>query len=217
MNFIRNHWYHFTIFIFVGLSFFIGFYGHTKLSSIQIILMYSLMALSIHQFEEYVFPGGVSPVINKATYKEDDDYDHYPGNTLSICIVNISAYLFYVLAIIFPQLIWFGLATMLFNIMQVFGHGISMNKALNTWYNPGMFTSFSLFAPISIYYIIYIYNEHLINIYTWIVAIITFFIILVVTIILPVQTLKNRNTKYVISDWQIEQFKKVTTFAQRKS
>ena len=92
-----------------------------------------------------------------------------------------------------------------------------MNKALNTWYNPGMFTSFSLFAPISIYYIIYIYNEHLINIYTWIVAIITFFIILVVTIILPVQTLKNRNTKYVISDWQIEQFKKVTTFAQRKS
>ena len=29
--------------------------GHEQLSTIQIILMYSLVALAIHQFEEYVF------------------------------------------------------------------------------------------------------------------------------------------------------------------
>lgn len=47
-----------------------GFWGHEQLSTIQIILMYSLVALAIHQFEEYVFPGGAPLVINKATYGE---------------------------------------------------------------------------------------------------------------------------------------------------
>ncbi|RNM43697.1 HXXEE domain-containing protein, partial [Staphylococcus aureus] len=90
-----------------------GFWGHEQLSQIQIILMYSMIALSIHQFEEYVFPGGAPLVINKATYGEMKDYTRYPGNTLSVSIVNISAYIFYILAIIFPQFIWLGLATMI--------------------------------------------------------------------------------------------------------
>ena len=55
MKFIRNYWQYCTFFIFVGLTFYMGFWGHEQLSTIQIILMYSLVALAIHQFEEYVF------------------------------------------------------------------------------------------------------------------------------------------------------------------
>lgn len=209
MKFIRNYWQYCTFFIFVGLAFYMGFWGHEQLSTIQIILMYSLVALAIHQFEEYVFPGGAPLVINKATYGEKNDYKHYPGNTLSISIVNISAYIFYILAIIFPQFIWLGLATMIFNIVQLFGHGISMNKAMGTWYNPGLASSIFLFTPISIYYIIYIHTEGLADIFSWIGSIITFIIIMILTVVLPVQLLKDRNSKYVISNWQIERFNKV--------
>lgn len=216
MSFIRNHWQHVTFFVFVGLTFYMGFWGHSSLNEIQITLMYSLIALSIHQFEEYVFPGGAPLVINKATYNEKEDYSHYPGNTLSIAIVNISAYIFYILAIIFPQFIWLGLATMIFNLTQLLGHGISMNKALGTWYNPGLASSIFLFTPISIYYIFYIHSHDLANIYTWIGGIVSFLIIFILTVIVPVQGLKDRSSKYIISDWQIERFNKVKAFAQLK-
>lgn len=209
MLYLRNNWQYLTFFVFVGLTFYMGFWGHEQLSQIQIILMYSMISLSIHQFEEYVFPGGAPLVINKATYGEMKDYTRYPGNTLSISIVNISAYMFYILAIIFPQFIWLGLATMIFNLVQLIGHGISMNKAMGTWYNPGLASSIFLFTPISIYYIVFIHNHDLAGIFTWISGIITFIIITILTVVLPVQLLKDRNSKYVVSEWQVERYNEV--------
>ncbi|MCY1569965.1 HXXEE domain-containing protein [Staphylococcus pettenkoferi] len=209
MLYLRNNWQYLTFLVFVGLTFYMGFWGHEQLSQIQIILMYSMIALSIHQFEEYVFPGGAPLVINKATYGEKEDYTHYPGNTLSVSIVNISAYFFYILAILFPQFIWLGLATIIFNLFQLIGHGISMNKAMGTWYNPGLASSIFLFTPISIYYIVFIHTQDLAGILTWISGIITFIIITILTVVLPVQLLKDRNSKYIISDWQIERYNAV--------
>ena len=51
MKFIRNYWQYCT-FSFCWTYILYGFWGHEQLSTIQIILMYSLVALAIHQFEE---------------------------------------------------------------------------------------------------------------------------------------------------------------------
>lgn len=178
MDFYHNNWYKLTFVVFVFLSFFMGFWGVYMLTPLQQILMFSFMALLIHQFEEYVLPGGGPVVINKANFGEKIKFRNYPGNMQSSMIVNNLAYVFYIAAIIWPQLIWLGLATMFFNLFQLLGHGLKMNRALKTWYNPGLASVVFLFVPISIYYITYVINNNLVNGWDWFLGIVNYFFIL---------------------------------------
>jgi hypothetical protein len=57
MKLYRNNWYYIGGILFVVLSFVMGFFGN-HVSPIQLILVTSFMALLVHQFEEYVLPGG---------------------------------------------------------------------------------------------------------------------------------------------------------------
>ncbi|MCD8899623.1 HXXEE domain-containing protein [Staphylococcus gallinarum] len=216
MKFISNYWQYLTVFVVIILSLYMVFWGYQRLDGLQMILMFSIIALAIHQFEEFVYPGGAPIVVNKASFREEVDFSHYPGNTLSTFVVNMSVYVLYICALIFPQLIWLGLATMIFNLMQFFGHGYSINRALGTWYNPGLVSSVVFFLPISIYYVYYVHHFHLVNFVTWILAILVYFIAVFLTITLPFEKLKSRKSQYVISDWQHEQYNKVLEFAKFK-
>ena len=213
MNFYRNNWYKLTFVVFVILSFFMGFYGVNILTPIQQILMFSFMALLVHQFEEYVLPGGGPVVINKANFGEKINYRNYPGNMQSSMIVNNLAYVFYIAAIIFPEFIWLGLGTMFFNLFQLIGHGLKMNKGMRTWYNPGLASVIFLFVPISIYYMFFIVNNQLVTPLDWFGGVLTFIIAVLLTTILPVQMLKDINSPYPIPESQIEACDKVQSFA----
>ncbi|WP_195999761.1 HXXEE domain-containing protein [Clostridium sp. 1001271B_151109_B4] len=213
MNFYRNNWYKLTIVAFIFLSFFMGFWGVNILTPIQNILMFSFMALLVHQFEEYVLPGGGPVVINKANFGEKVNFRNFPGNMQSSMIVNNSAYIFYIAAIIWPQFIWLGLATMFFNLFQLLGHGIKMNRGMKTWYNPGLASVIFLFVPISIYYIMYVVNNNLVTGWDWLFGAIAFIIALIVTTILPVQLLKDINSPYSIPEYQVECCDRVQAFA----
>ena len=68
-----------------------GFWD-TQYSPLQVILIYSFMALLAHQFEEYVLPGGAPVVLNVAFYGEKKDYDRFPGNKQNCMVVNTLAY-----------------------------------------------------------------------------------------------------------------------------
>lgn len=207
MNFIRNNWFRIGLIAFICMAFWVLFCGE-DMSLIQKLLLASLMALPLHQFEEYAMPGGGPVVINKVFWGEKERYRNYPGNWNSIMIVNLSAYIFYILAIIFPNVIWLGLATMLFNLFQVLGHVFEMNIKGRTWYNPGMATSILLFLPISI---VYIYQTAgLASGSTWAIAVAALVVILIVSVILPVQLLKKKDSPYEIPQWQLEQFEKVS-------
>lgn len=217
MNFYRNNWYKLTFVAFVFLSFFMGFWGVNILTPIQQILMFSFMALLVHQFEEYVLPGGGPVVINKANFGEKVNYRNYPGNMQSAMIVNNSAYIFYIAAIIFPKFIWLGLGTMFFNLFQLIGHGLKMNKGMRTWYNPGLVSVIFLFVPISIYYMFFIVNNELVTSLDWVAGALTFIIATLLTTILPVQLLKNVNSPYVVPESQVEACNKVQAFASLDS
>ena len=65
MKFYRRNWYYIGGILFVALSFLMGFWG-SNISPIQLILIYSFMALLVHQFEEYAWPGGFPAVMNIA-------------------------------------------------------------------------------------------------------------------------------------------------------
>lgn len=152
--YIRN-WYNVGAVLFVVLGFWMTFWGR-GLDQLTVILVASLMALFAHQFEEYRLPGGAPIIINIATYGEKQLYDRYPGNTLSMVVVNTTAWVVYAAAIAFPNAIWLGLAIMFFGFTQVLGHGIQMNIKTKGWYNPGMATSLLLFLPIGGYYIAHV-------------------------------------------------------------
>ena len=164
MKFLRDNWFRLGVIVFAALSYYMIFWGCDQLSSIQKILMASLMVLPIHQYEEYVFSGGGPVVINRGFYGEQTLYRQYPGNWNSIMIVNLSAYIFYILALVFPQAIWLGIATMLFNLFQLLGHALEMNIKLKTWYNPGLLTAVFGLLPISLWYFSQVWEQHL---YSW--------------------------------------------------
>lgn len=207
------NWYKFTVPVFVLLSFYMIFWGVETLSAIQIILMCSFMALLIHQFEEYILPGGGAILINRANFGEKEHFRNYPGNMKSSMIVNNLAYLIYILAFLFPQLIWLGIGTMFFNLFQFIGHGIQMNRALKTWYTPGLISVLLLFIPISVYYFIFISKNNLVSGWDWIFGVFTFIGALLITTILPVQLMKNKNSPYTAPEQMVEEFYKVKNFA----
>ena len=205
MNKIRNHWYQIMLVAFMGMTYYALFFGET-LTLLQKLLIASLMALPLHQYEEYAMPGGGPIVINRVFWGEQERYLNYPGNWHSIMIVNLSAYVFYVAAYFLPDVIWLGLGTMLFNLFQVLGHCVEMNIKGRTWYNPGMATSVLLFLPISVAYIVQIMGTATVK--TWITAVIALVCMLIVSVILPVQLLKREDSPHVIPAWQNEQFEK---------
>ena len=55
MKFYRRHWYDVGCILFLALAFSVGYWGQ-KVSHIQAILIYSFMALLVHQYEESVAP-----------------------------------------------------------------------------------------------------------------------------------------------------------------
>lgn len=206
MKFIRNHWYQIMFLVFAALAFY-GLFCGQNMSMTQKLLFASLMTLPLHQFEEYELLGGGPVVINRIFWDEKEQYLNYPGNWNSIMIVNLSAYIFYIAALCLPNMLWLGLGTMLFNLFQVLGHCFEMNLKGKTFYNPGMTTSIALFLPISVAYIILIFKS--IDVKTWIIAVIALIVMLLTSVILPVQGLKDEASPYFIPEWQNKQFEKI--------
>jgi hypothetical protein len=205
VRFLRDNWYYCGGVLFVALSFFMGFWSYL-FSPIQVILIYSFMALLVHQFEEYALPGGAPMVLNAVLYGEKRDYDRFPGNKQSSLWVNLLAYPFYIAAFVFPNLIWLGLAQIFFGFFQFLGHGIVMNVKGKTLYNPGLGSVIFLHIPLGTYYIVYVTQHQLASAsdYVWSVAALLASIILIVA--LPVLLLKDRNSPYPMSHEELNRF-----------
>jgi hypothetical protein len=187
-----------------------------QLDTLQLMMMLNLMALFTHQLEEYQLPGGAPMVINRVVYDETKQPDRYPGNELSIMIVNVSAWVIYVIAIAMPTIIWLDTGVIFFSLFQILGHCLEMNFKLKTWYNPGMATTLLLFLPLGWHYLAYITTHQLLSASGWLMAFITLVACIMLTIILPVQGLKNRNTPYPIDAWQVQRFEQITHWARIK-
>lgn len=208
MKFYRHNWYYVGGILFVALSFLMGFFG-SNFSRIQIILIYSFMALLVHQFEEYALPGGFPSIFNTTVLGEKKVSERYPLNANQCLITNVFlAYTFYISAVIWPSVIWLGLAQVLFGMFQIIVHGVIINVKLKSIYNPGLGAVVFLHLPIGIYYIWYVITNNLAStgdfIFGFIATIITAFI----TIVLPMRLLANKESKYPFSEAEMGGFAK---------
>ena len=206
MNLYRRNWYYIGGILFVILSFVMGFFGHL-VSHIQLILIYSFMALLVHQFEEYGLPGGFPALFNVIMNGETQAPDRFPQNSHLAMVVNVAlAYPFYIAAILFPGAIWLGLATMFFGLSQILFHGIVINRSLKSFYNPGLAACIFLHGPIGIYYIGYVANYGLAGTWDYVGGILATILAAVLIVALPVRLFSNRKAKYPFSKTEMERF-----------
>ncbi|HGD6842974.1 TPA: HXXEE domain-containing protein [Streptococcus agalactiae] len=215
MSYFRNYWYRFGAILFIILAVILLVF-RPDWSMLHYLLYFNFMALLAHQFEEYQFPGGTSPIINYVVYDEEELMDRFPGNTQSIMLVNTIAWLLYIASIAFPQAYWLGLGVMFFSLTQLLGHGFQMNIKLKTWYNPGLATTVFLLVPIACAYIYQASAEGMLTWGDWLGGFIMLIVCVLTSIIAPVQLLKDKKTNYIISPWQMDRFHKVINFVRIK-
>ncbi|MDY7993308.1 HXXEE domain-containing protein [Paenibacillus polymyxa] len=202
MNFLRKYWQDAGAIIGVVVCI-VLLMNPAILSDITGMLWLSFVAILFHQFEEYRWPGYFAGLFNNVMFKSDTP-DHYPLNTQSAMIINVAiAYVFYLLPVWFPQVIWLGLAPVFMGFFQVVWHGIVVNIKAKTLYNPGLFTALLLHVPVGIRYIHEIVQRDIPTAIDWIAGTIYFVFAVYIFIIKGNIWLKKSDSPYSFSKQQL--------------
>jgi len=206
MKFLRRHWYDIGGVVAIGVIAYLAIFWSQMDMLVRVLLM-SFVAILVHQYEEYGFPGGGPAVMNIAM-RNSDLPDRYPLNQNSAMIVNVIAcYIVYLLPVFLPHVIWLGLGPMLIGFAQFIVHGIMVNRKLKSIYNPGLGAVVFLHFPVGIYYIYYIVSNGLVQGTDWILAILYLaFNAVVIINILGYKVLASRNSKYPFDQVEMERF-----------
>ncbi|MCG7406495.1 HXXEE domain-containing protein [Paenibacillus sp. ACRRX] len=206
MNFLRKYWSDLGMLIGVIVCVGLGVYGNS-MSEISVILWLSFVAILVHQYEEYRWPGYFGGLFNVVIFKSEYP-DHYPLNTQSAMIINlIIAYVFYLLPILLPNVIWLALAPIFMGFFQFIWHGIFANIKAKTLYNPGLFAVLVFHLPIGGWYIYHIVTQQLVSTTDWILGTIYFLIAVYILIIKGNMWLKDKNSCHSFSDKQLGPYK----------
>jgi Protein of unknown function with HXXEE motif len=118
-----------------------------KMKRTQVLSATNLLALIVHQYEEYQDPGYGPGQMNRVMGRlsplmRSDNPRNYPLNTHSaMCINTAIAYPVYVAPILFPKSKTLGMMPAFFGMSQAALHGILPKAVLGDWYGPGFLSS----------------------------------------------------------------------------
>ncbi len=134
---------------------------NSGVSRLSLIYWLNLAFLMFHEFEEYVFPGGFKQFINGKTVLSLPEPDLQAPITESvIIIINLGAWLLFLLGALMATVApWFGLAMVVFNVINILGHLVVFQVKVKG-YNPGLVTAI-LMIPFLIYAFWIISRENL--------------------------------------------------------
>ncbi|MCM3756526.1 HXXEE domain-containing protein [Sporosarcina aquimarina] len=123
------------------------------------------LALVFHLWEEGKYPGGFTEMITKTLNFTARNRHFGEIVTASYALIIILFPLF------FPNVVWLSMAPMMLGILEVVAHlaAIKMFK-LKRFYSPGLVTSVVLMLPISIYTIVYVVQNNLMQPISWLYA-----------------------------------------------
>jgi hypothetical protein len=78
--------------------------GHLR--TVQLILLVNFVALMLHQFEEYGWPGGFPWIMNEVIRHRGGPTDRYPLNQNNAFFINVVlAWPFYLIPVFFPDVV----------------------------------------------------------------------------------------------------------------
>lgn len=154
LEFLRHHWYDLgPISFFASITYFTN--NRQRLTTTQKWLLASFLAVLVHQFEEYRFPGGFPAAMNIGVYGSGNPRpEAYPLNAHSAMVTNVIAtYGLYLAPVFFPEQVWAGLGPVFLGFGQILIHGININSKMRSFYNPGLATAILLHTPVGVAYI----------------------------------------------------------------
>jgi hypothetical protein len=182
-------------------------FSWSDLPVLQRLLIASFISILLHQFEEYGFPGG-EPAIMNMVLQPSPTPERYPLNQNSALVTNVlCAYVFCLVPVFFPHVIWLGLAPMLSWFGQFIVHGIATNRKLKSLYNPGLGVVVFIQIPLAFYYIYYIQSHSLASVWDWVFAIV--YLALYMSICLYKLTyswLAKKNSPYPFAEVEMRRF-----------
>ncbi|WP_426625701.1 HXXEE domain-containing protein [Leifsonia sp. McL0607] len=173
--------------------------------NVRALSVMNSVAMSAHQYEEYVDPGYFPGMANRTMFKSDQPRN-WPMNTQGLMCANVGFSALYVLPILFPKVKWLALPAAALGIFQAFGHGVLMPRMAHTTYSPGFLTSFLLHVPVGIATIRAIHAKGPItggDVAKSAGALATF---LVAGVVAPNYLAADRNSPYVIPDEQMGKY-----------
>lgn len=206
MRFYCRHWYSFNLLVAGVLAIALAF-NWNRLFFTQQMVALNLLFLFIHQFEEYGWPGG-EPAIMNVLLQQSDIPERFPLNQFSAMITNVvCAVVLYGLPFFFPNTMWLCLAPMLFNVLQLFIHGVATNVKLKGLYNPGLFAVVFLHMPVTVFFIYTAVSEQLLSAFDWMGAILyTLFAGGFFVGIMTYVVFANRESSWPFAEEEMERF-----------
>ena len=206
MKWYRDNWFYVGAVLFISQAIILIFCGN-NMDFLTKLMFLSFMALNVHQFEEYAFPGGFPMVMNMAFMGETEVPDRYPLNKKSAFVCNVGfMYPVYILGIILSDQLWLGLAIVLMGVAQIFVHGIAFNKKMGTIYNPGMASIIFLFVPLCVIYIWHVGSNYDLLWWHWVIAILLQPILGMGCLMMPIQKMKDKNSPDIWSEIEVKKF-----------
>ncbi len=206
MSFFRRHWYDVGAVVVIGAIVWLVI-GWQDMGALQRLLLLNFITLLVHQYEEYGWPGG-EPAIMNQVLQASHAPDRYPLNQNSAMVINVlAAYGFYLLPVFFPNVIWLGLAPVLFGILQFVVHGVVTNMKLKSIYNPGLAAVVLGHISIGIYYLYYIHANGLVSVWDWVFAVVYMLAFQLIFFVKMTYTwLADKNSPYVFAEVEMRRF-----------
>ncbi len=196
MDLLRRHWFDIGIVLALvtGLYLVIA----KPASALEFVLWLNLIALFLHQFEEYHYPGYFPGMVNNVMFASKMP-DRYPLNMNTAFLVNVvEGWILYALAaIVGERALWLGIAAVLVSFGNVVAHTILFNVKGKTIYNPGMLTSVVLFLPIVVYFFVLVLSNQLATLPDWIVGVTLGVLLNYLGVLKLIELLGDKNTLYV--------------------
>ncbi|MGH3677149.1 MAG: HXXEE domain-containing protein, partial [Mycobacterium sp.] len=179
--------------------------GRKKLTNLRALSVMNMLALAVHQYEEYVDPGFFPGHTNARVMRSDQPLNYPLNRQSSLCINTALAYPFYVAPIVFPGVKWLGLPPMLFGIAQAVDHGIVLPALARSKYSPGFLAAILLHVPIGFTYIRALRTEGPIGRDTWNKSLgVT--LLFLAALLVPFFGYLDRNSPYAFSAKQMGPF-----------
>ena len=202
MKWFCRHWYEIGLFP-AGIALFSLLIGWNGLSVLQRISLANFIGIMLHQFEEYGFPGGTPVFLNK--YMRGGT-ERYPLNQFSAMLVNVViAYLCYLLPVFFPEIIWLGLAPILFGcVFQVMLHLVVFLIKFHHFYNSGLAAVLCIHVPCGILYIRYAASQGLLAGRTWLYTVLYLIGMILFTVLFGQKLFSKKDSPYPFDEKEVE-------------
>jgi hypothetical protein len=206
MTFFRRHWYEAGAVVALctaaGLAL-----AWPDVGVLRRLLMLNFIALLVHQYEEYGWPGG-EPALMNMVIQPSPTPDRYPLNQNSAMVVNVlAAYGFYLVPVFFPAVVWLGLAPVLFGILQFVVHGVVTNVKLRSLYNPGLAAVALGHIPVGVYYLWYVHTQGLAGVGDWVGGVAYMLAFMYVGLVkMTYSWLADRDSRFPFSEAEMRRF-----------